>query len=125
MADIQEELNLTIGTKEATTLEPATVQISTIKVEEVGPKKSKKLVCAVIHPKSETTINISSVKYENKGKLEVAGLWINRDSDNKIKKGSALATFMQSLGAQQVGQLIGKSVATIQDDKGYLVFKAY
>lgn len=125
MVENQEELELGIGNEEAITLKPATVRVLGVRVDEVGAKKSKKVVCIVKHPDAKDNIEISSIKYESKGKLEVAGLWINKDSKGLIRKGSALATFMGYIGINQVGQATGKDIATIQDDKGYLVFKIY
>ena len=125
MVENNDELQLGIGTEEAITLKPAIVKIIELKVEEVGQKKSKKLLCSVRHPNNPELIKISGVKYENKGKLEVAGLWINKDSKELIRKGSALALFMQTNGVTQIGQLLNKEIPTIQDEKGYLVFKNY
>ena len=73
----------------------------------------------------EETIQISSVKFENKGKLDVVGLWINLDEDKKVRKGSALAVLMNFLEVKSIEGLKGKEVMTAEDEKGYLVFKAY
>ncbi|RPI76008.1 MAG: hypothetical protein EHM47_00795 [Ignavibacteriales bacterium] len=125
MTENQEELQTGIGTEEAITLKPATVKITGVIFEEVGIKKSKKLVCTVKHPDNKELIHISAVKYENKGKLEVSGLWKNVDDKGLIRKGSALAVFLNSAGAKVPQELIGKDVVTTQEDKGYLCFKAY
>jgi hypothetical protein len=119
------ELKLGIGNEEAVTLKPTRVKIISLSVEEVGVKKSKKVICLCKHPDNEEPIKISSVKYENKGKLEVSGLWVNKDSKGLIRKGSALAIFLQNQGASIIEQLAGKEVSTATDDKGYLTFKAY
>ena len=121
-----ESLKIGIGNEEATTqLKPARIKIVGGKVEEVGAKKTKKVVCLCKHPDREEPISISAVKYENKGKLEVAGLWLNTDSKGLIKKGCALAVFMQHIGASTIDQLVGKEIETTTDDKGYLCFKSY
>lgn len=121
----QEILTLETGTKEATTLKPAKVKIVKVEVEEVGEKKNSKLVCSVKHPDKEDEIKISSVKYELKGKLDTVGLWINLDEDKKIRKGSALAVLMSFLEIKKPMELINKEVNTVEDEKGYLCFKAY
>lgn len=125
--ETQENLEtIEIGTKETTKLEPAKVKIVKAFVEPVGEKGAKKVVCEVQHPsKTDATIQISSVKAERKGKLETSGLWVNLDEDKKIRKGSSLAHFIQFLGAQNVKGLEGKECVTVEDESGYLVFKAY
>jgi hypothetical protein len=125
--ETQENLeNIGIGTKEETKLEPGTVKIVKASVETVGEKgKAKKVVCEVKHPNSENTIKISAVKYEVKGKLSTTGLWFNQDADNLIKKNSALAMFLRNLNIETIAGLTDKEVATVEDENGYLVFKAY
>jgi hypothetical protein len=118
-------LNLETGTKEAVALTPKTVKIEQVRIEPVGEKKNTKLVCSVKHPDREETIEISAVKYEARNKLQVTGLWVNLDEDSKIRKGSALAIFMAKIGARTPKELEGREVDTTEDEKGYLVFKAY
>ena len=121
----QEILEMEIGTKEQTALEPARVKIVDVEVQEVGEKKNQKLVCIVKHPGKEEAISISSVKYEKAGKLQVTGLWLNVDEDKKIRKGSALAILLNYLLADNPKQLEGKEIDTALDEKGYLTFKVY
>jgi len=122
----QNELEMGIGSKEAVTLKPAKVKIVSVRIEEVGDKKNKKLVCVVKHPDREETIEMSSVKFEGKGsKLTVVGLWINQDEDKLIRKGSALAIFMNHIAAQTLKDVAERECDTTEDEKGYLCFKAY
>jgi hypothetical protein len=122
----QEELKIGIGNEEAITLKPVNVKIQDVKVEEVGTtKKGKKVICACKHPDNELPIKISAVKYEKKGKLETSGLWVNLDSKKLIRKDSALAVFLNSVGAKTIEELKDKSIGTCTDEKGYLCFKAY
>ena len=123
--ETNEELKIGIGNEEVVALKPSVVKIVGVEVVEVGVKKSKKLNCLILHPDSKEPKSISSVKYENKGKLEVAGLWINKDSKGLIRKNSALATLLNFTGCNTAEQLIGKEVQTILDDKNYLAFKGY
>src|SRR3990167_10248599 len=124
--ETQENLEIIgIGTKEATKLEPATVKIVKAIVEPVGDKKAKKVSCEVKHPSANETIKISSVRAEKKGKLNVGGLWFNQDEDKNIRKGSLLANFLSFMNARTVKELEGKECQTVEDDSGYLVFKAY
>ena len=122
---MDEQENLEIGTKEAMKLKPGKVKIVSATIQPVGDKGAKKLVCEVKHQDKDETIQISSVKYEQKGKLAVSGLWVNRDDDKKIRKGSALALFLESLEAKTLEDLKDKEVQTVEDDSGYLTFKIY
>jgi hypothetical protein len=101
------------------------VKIVKARVETVGDKDAKKVICEVLHPDIGDTIQISSAKVEKNGKLVVGGLWFNLDEDNKIRKGSHLALFLNVMGAKNVKELEGKSCRTIEDETGYLVFKGY
>lgn len=121
----QTELQLGIGTEEAITLKPAKVKVLSIEIKVVGTKNAKKVILTVQHPDAKEPIHISEVKYESKGKLETSGLWVNLDSQKMIRKGSALAVFLQSLGCSTIEQLKDKEADTAQGDKGYLCFKAY
>jgi len=123
--ETQENLKIGIGTKEVEALKPATVKIVKVRIEEVGDKKNKKVVCSVKHPDREEPIDISTVKYERNDKIQTVGLWLNLDEDNLIRKGSALAVLLTFLKAETIEQLEDKEITTIQDDKGYLCFKAY
>jgi len=121
---MQEELDLYIGTEEISSLKPVKVKIEDVRIDEIGSKKSKKLVCICKHPQKEG-LEISSAKLEVNGKLEVYGLWINRDSGGFIRKNSALAIFLKHLECNKISEIIGKEIHTTHNNKGYLVFKAY
>jgi len=125
MAETQDELKLQIGNKEAITLKPTMVEVVNVAIIEVGDKKAKKLVLEVKHPDNQDPIKISAVKYETKGKLDTSGLWVNLDSDKLIRKGCALAVFLNYVGAKSPQELKGMKLQTTSDEKGYLVFKAY
>lgn len=116
--------NTGIGNKEVESLKPAKVAIKSANIEEVGDKGNKKVVCSVKHPDKEEEIKISAVKYAQKDKIKVVGLWVNLDEDKLIRKGSSLATFLVKVGAGNIKELEGKEVDTDLDDKGYLCFKA-
>lgn len=121
----QEFETIGIGTKETEKLTPAKVKIVKTTIEVVGEKGSKKVQCEVQHPSSQTTIKISAAKIERKGKLDVGGLWFNQDEDKLIKKGSLLASFLNFMNVPNTKELEGKECLTVEDDSGYLVFKAY
>ena len=125
MNETQGNLELGIGDKEAVTLKPARVKIEAIEIQKVGDKGNEKVVCAVKHPDKEEQIHISSVKYIKADKVTESGLWINFDEDKKIRKGSALALFMNKLNVDKIGSIKGKEIDTEIDSKGYLTFKLY
>lgn len=125
--EASKDIEIGIGTKEVTSLKPAEVVIISVEIESVGTNNAKKLICSCKHPDKQENINISSVKWENtkKGKLEVAGLWVNKDEDGLLRKGSALAVFITANGATKPSELVGKKLSTILDENGYLAFKNY
>lgn len=119
-------LNTGIGDKEITPLSAKPVLITDLGLEKKGVNDSKILVCSVKHPDSNKTIKISGVEWLNpaKKKIEMAGLWFNLDEDKKIRKGSALASFLQFLKCETISDLMNKEVLTILDGS-YLIFKGY
>jgi hypothetical protein len=122
---MNDELNWKIGNEETIALKPALVKIKDIISEEIGEKKNKKIVFHVKHPDNEELIKISSIKWENKGKLEVSGTWVNLDSKGELRKNSALVCFMVFNKVDNLQQFKDKEILTVTDEKGYLCFKAY
>lgn len=122
---MNEELQTKIGTEEATSIAPAQVVIEDVTIEEVGTKKSKKVVLLCKHPASEKSIKISETKYLKNDNLETSGLWVNLDSKKELRKGSALVVTLQQFGCKVIADLKGKTVPTILDSNGYLAVKAY
>jgi len=125
MENETQDLETGIGNKEAVSLTASKVIIESVDIQEVGEKKSKKVVCKVKHPDKEEPITISSVKYIKGDKVTESGLWFNQDEDKLIRKGSALAIFMQKIGATKLSNMNNLTVETEQDSKGYLTFRAY
>ena len=122
---IPDLMKIGIGTKELASLKPLSVKIIGLRIDEVGAKQTKKLVCICKHPDREDNVEISSIKYVKQNQIRNSGLWVHVDEDNKIPKGSALATFMGFENVENIESLEGKDVATTLDDAGYLCFKAY
>jgi hypothetical protein len=126
-----EQLKIGISKEEAKiALKPARVKIVGGKVEEVGAKKTSKLILLCKHPDKEEPISISAVKYENRtGKLEVSGLWMYKNKEtgklDEPRKGSQVAALMQVTNVASLDQLTGKEVDTLLGDDGYLCIKAY
>ena len=112
-----------IGTKEPVKLKPATVKVLRPVVESI--EKGKVVACYCKHPETEKEVRISSAKIESNGKLVVVGLWFNQDDEGKIRKNSGLASFLTFMKVGIVKALEGKECLTVEDENGYLVFKAY
>lgn len=125
--ETQTNLDVGIGNTEVSSLAPKLVKIESVEIRpvEIKGKKNEKLVCRAKHPDREEPIEISQVKTERKGKLEVTGLWIAKDKDGKLIKNSALAVLLNTLGCKTPKELVGKEVPTILDEKGYLAIKGY
>jgi hypothetical protein len=121
----QEKLDKKIGTKEQEKLKPKVVKIEKGRIEGVEKAKSEKVICSVKHPDKEELIDVSAVKYEKNGKLVSIGLWYNEDGEGLIMKGSALAVLLKFAEVETVRELENRTIMTAEDDKGYLVFKAY
>jgi len=119
------ETKIGIGNEEFITLKAAPVLLKSINIETKGDKGSKIAVFLCKHPEKDELIHISRVKYENKGVLETVGLWINKDTKGLIRKGSALAVFLQFNNGKRIDDLLNKVIMTTTYEKGYLCFKAY
>lgn len=122
---LQQELDLEVGTKMHAKLEPQLVHIESVEVKPVGNKNAKKVVCSCKHPDTIELISLSTVQYREKNTIKESGLWVNKDNEGKLQKGSALANMLEKLGCQKLGDLVGKDIATDLDTKGYLAFKIY
>ena len=123
-------LDAGIGTIEIKKIEAKPVTVISLEIEEVKSKDGSKsygnkLVCMCKHPDKPEAIGISSVKYEKDNKINVSALWVNKDSEGNIQKGSALATFLEKAQAANIKALQGKVLEASTDEKGYLCFKAY
>lgn len=124
--ETQDKLEIEIGEIESEnkSLEPKRVKIVDTEIVAVGEKKSLKVNCKVAHPDHDSVITLSSVAYLRDKKVITTGLWFNLDKEGKIQKGSALALFLNSLGAKTLKEIIGLDVDTDLEGK-YLCFKAY
>lgn len=131
-----EQLKIGISNEEAKiTLKPAKVKIVGGKVEEVGPKKTPKLILLCKHPDKEDSISISAVAIGiSKGKPEVSGTWMFYKKDDKgtltkelesPRKSSPIALLMQIANVTSLDQLTGHEVDTVDGGDGYLAIKAY
>jgi len=126
MTETQEELNKEVGTAEPEkkeVLEPKEVKIVEVKFRDTP--KGKVLECKSQHPDRDEPIKMSSVSYLRDRQVVTGGLWDSTDKDGKIQKGSALAVFLNKLGAKTPKELEGKQVVTELDDKQWLCFRAY
>ena len=126
--EITEELKLGISPQDdkSEKLQPKQVTIGDITIETVGEKGSKKVILHCIHPDAPDKIKISEAKIERSGKLEVVGLWVNKNkSDGMLRRNSGLAMLLNFLGCNTIEDLRLKTPLTIQGDNGYLAIKGY
>lgn len=129
MENISELLNTPVGNIERLILKPAKVKIVSVEISEVKSKKpnapsAQKVVCTCKHPDSPNTIKLSSVQFIEGKAVSVSGLWVNRDTEGKLQKGSALVRLLEFLGASTIAQLAGKDCNT-ELDNNYLCLKIY
>ncbi len=127
----EEKLKKPIGTKEPLRLKPAEVVVLGIEFDEVtfGKKTQEKVILLVKHPEADDPIKISkakiSVKKKGKEELKVTGLWYSEDEEGNISKVSALAEVLRFIDVPDLESTVGKKFETIEDEDGYLCFKAY
>lgn len=126
-------LDTPIGTKDRPTLEPKVVVVKSVEVR--SPKEGSKAQIVVFsceHPDSMKllgleTIEISQVKLENPKthKMEAVGLWVNLDEDGNLLKNSTLSIFLKFIGANNLKDVVGKKLQTVQRENNFLAFKGY
>lgn len=118
-----------IGTKESEKLLPLPVVVLSVEINSVKNKEQKdignKVVLMCKHPKKEEPIGISAIEYIKDKNVKVSGLWITLDGEGLIQKGSALALLLNFVSCKNLKELIGKTLTTTQDMKGYLCIKGY
>ena len=120
-----------VGTKETSKLKPAKVKILGVEIKtktnEGKIMKSPVANILVKHPDREETVQLSKIKYEKNGKLDVVTLWVNLDEEGKFQKSSALAELLRFTKSANIEELTGKEVETIEQSKEdtYLCIKAY
>lgn len=124
-----------LGTKETIQgkLEPKPVEVIDVQVvqQQMKDKKTGKDISKEIvnvhckHPDKEETIEIRKAEVREGKTLEVRGLWVTLDEENKINKNSALGRFMQHTQINRLKDLKGEKLETTTNDGGFLVFKAY
>src|SRR5690606_5505213 len=114
-------------TAEPERLEAKPVEVLSVVLEEVGIKKSPKVIFKCRHPdKTGEVIDISSVIYINKDKrVGESGTWFNTDKDGLLNKYSALAALIKKYKVSSARALAGQTLETEMNSAGYLALKAY
>ena len=122
----QTNLNTPIGTKESerTLHEPAKLKIVNVEVIPIEKAKAEKAVFEVKHPDRDETVKISTVNYLDGKEVKTSGTWLSKDDEGNLQKGSALTTFMKSIGANTLEECIDKE-SDSELEGNYLCFKAY
>lgn len=109
-------------------LEAKQLKIESVRVETIqSANNAQKAVFTVWHPdKTDAPIEVSRVKVEGMdGKLKFSGTWVKLDADNRLSKNSALGKFLQAMNAANLEATEGMTVPSVEDENGYLAFKAY
>jgi hypothetical protein len=120
-----------VGTKENQKLKPAKVKILGVKIqtEKKDGTELKSPIAHILckHPDREETLELTKIKYEKNGKLEIATLWVNLDEEGKFSKGSALSELLRYTKSDTPEAMTGKEVDTMEQSKEdtYLCIKAY
>jgi hypothetical protein len=124
-------LNLGIGSAEPskTKLTAKDVLVMEVAIAPVkgsqGRPDWKKVVLSVKHPDKEELISISQVKIEKDKQIKISAMAVDLDQDGKLAKWGALAQTLKFYNIDGIAKLKGMNLKTAEDDKGYLVIKAY
>ncbi len=123
----QDILNSTVGDKEIPKLEAKDIEVHGVKVEEKGEKKNPLFVLMCKHPDKTELIEMTKIKVLRSDKAKVIGLWVQKDTDGKIQKGSAMHEVLKLAGVETPSELTGKKLPTIyQAEEGsFLCLKGY
>ena len=120
-----------VGTKENQKLKPAKVKILGVSIQ-TNKKDGTELKSPIAHilckhPDREETVELTKIKFEKNGKLEVVTLWVSLDDEGKFSKSSALAELLRFTKSETLNDLTGKEVDTMEQSKEdtYLCIKAY
>ena len=124
-----DKLDKQIGTKESVKLQPCSLVVVSVSVEQVKKKTGEisgdKVVLSVKHPEAQDLVALSSALYLKNKAVKQSALWYNEDADGNIPKNSALAEVMRHHKVTSIRQFEGKVINTEIDDAGYLAIKAY
>lgn len=121
-------LDIKIGSEEKVALDAAKIVVQQVVIEPV--KESSKSIKAVFvckHPKREEPIRISSamiISAKTK-KLQTVGTWVNLDSKGELQMHSTPAMILRTYGANNLQEMVGKTIDTVVGEDGYLAIKAY
>jgi len=125
-------LNTGIGTKAIESLEPGKVKVVGVRQIDKHKKNSDEMLhmIGVIckHPAREETIELSNAKVVvNEKQIKVAALWINKDEDGNLQKGSTAAEVLNYYKVNNFNDLVGKEIelVTQSETNKYLCIKLY
>lgn len=123
-------MGLKIGSEQPK-LVPKNVKIVSVQFKEVPPsgklQETKECVVFVCkHPDRKESVEISTVKYENNGKIVQNATWKTLDEKGLIAYDSALANLMRHYNIEEIEKFVGAEVSTVQNNNNkFLVLKAY
>ena len=115
-----------VGTRDnKKALAPAIVKVLEWEIKEGNEDISPIVEFLCLHPESDKPIRLSRIKFEKNKKIISTGLWVKKDTENKISKNSALGYFMKFNNCNVLNDFKGKELQTVRDDNEFLVFKTY
>ena len=122
-----DELDRGISDKDIEKLQPEDVEVVDVEVIDVNLNndKGRKAVLIVKHSERDDPIRISAVQFHREDKVVTNGTWISIDEESKFLKKSALAVLLTFYQVETLRELIGHTLSTVLDSKGFLVVKAY
>ena len=115
-------MNIGVGS-DARRLTITNVTFKTVTVAE--DKTAEKIYLECVFPDSSHAITISETWCNKDGKYIILGLWISLDMNKQLLKGSALGTLLAYLGADKIGDLIGKEAIGYPDKNGYTIISNF
>lgn len=123
----QDLLNTKVGTKELPKLEAKDITVLGVKVEEKGEKKNPIFVLMCKHPDKPEPIDMTKIKVLRNDKAKVIGLWVQKDTDGNIQKGSAMDDVLKLAKVETPSELTGTVFSTVyQAEEGsFICLKGY
>lgn len=119
-----------IGTKEIQKLKPAPCKVLGVgKISLANKKKPGKMIEKIVfkceYPGRESPIEFSDCELISNKEVVIRPTWYFEDEDRNIQQGSTLASILLFYNAHSLKDMVGKTVQTALDAKGYLCLKAY
>ena len=119
-----------IGTKEIKKLEPKPCKVLGVGMVALNNKKHpgkmiEKIVFKCEYPGRESPIEFSDCELIQNKEVIIKPTWYFEDEDKNIQQGSTLANVLLFYNAPTLKDMVGKTVQTALDARGYLCLRVY